>query len=146
MEAVIVIVAAIAGIGIGVGGGLVLRNMMLSRGVDAAKDTAGRLLQQAEAEQKRLVLDAKEEAMRTKETAENEVRDRRRGGQALFDRRKIAKRDRMGKEKGLLVLAGRGVGEAGGQCPGQQRHDEGSTKHLRSQDPVPSFNPMRHAH
>ncbi|MCH7654663.1 MAG: ribonuclease Y [Chloroflexi bacterium] len=86
MEAVIVIVAAIAGIGIGVGGGLVLRNMMLSRGVDAAKDTAGRLLQQAEAEQKRLVLDAKEEAMRTKETAENEVRDRRREAQRTEDR------------------------------------------------------------
>ncbi len=86
MEAVIAVVVAIAGIGIGVGGGIFLRNMMLSRGVDAAKDTAGRVLQHAEEEQKRLVLEAKEEAMRTKEDAENEARDRRREAQRTEDR------------------------------------------------------------
>lgn len=86
METVIAIVAAVVGIGIGVGGGFVLRNMMLSRGVDAAKDTAGRVLQHAEEEQKRLVLEAKEEAMRTKEDADKEVRDRRREAQSIEDR------------------------------------------------------------
>ena len=86
MEVIITVVIAVAGIGIGVGGGYVLRNMMLSRGVDAAKDTAGRVLQHAEDEQKRLVLEAKEEAMRMKGDADKEVRDRRREAQSAEDR------------------------------------------------------------
>ncbi len=51
---------------------------MLSRGVNAAKDTASRLLADAEEEKKRLLLEAKEEALKTRESIEGELRDRRR--------------------------------------------------------------------
>ena len=101
MEALITIVAAIVGIGIGVGGGFVLRNVMLSRGVDAATDTASRLLQKAEDEHKRLVVEAKEEAIRTKEAAENEAKDRRREAQRTEDRLTSREQSLTNREESL---------------------------------------------
>ena len=86
MDVVITIVALIVGLGAGIGGGYVIRNVMLSRGVDAARDTAGGLLHEAEEERKRVVLEAKEEAMRTKESAESEARERRQEAQRAEDR------------------------------------------------------------
>ena len=48
MDLVIAIVALVFGLGAGIGGGDVIRNVMLSRGVEAARGTAGQLLRDAE--------------------------------------------------------------------------------------------------
>ena len=63
-----------------------IRNVILGRGVDAARDTAGRLLHEAEGEKKRVVLEAKAEAFRTTESADSDARERRQEAQRAADR------------------------------------------------------------
>ena len=86
MDAIIAIVAAIVGIGVGVGGGYVLRNAALSRGIDAAKGSAAGLIAEAESEKKHVLLAAQEEALQTRQAAEGELRDRRKELQRSEDR------------------------------------------------------------
>ena len=86
MDAVIAVIAALVGVGLGAGAGIVVRNAMLSRGVAAAKDQASRVLADAAEQQKRLVLEAKEESLQIKQSAEQEIRDRRRELQRSEDR------------------------------------------------------------
>ena len=86
MEAIIGVIAALAGIILGIGGGYLIRNYLLSRGLNAANTTAARVISAAEEEQKRLLLSAKEEALQTRTAAENELRDRRRELQRSEDR------------------------------------------------------------
>jgi ribonuclease Y len=86
MEAVIGIVAAIIGIAIGVGGGIYVKNARLKRDTGAANVTAGKIVEDAEEQKKRVLLEAKEEALRLRGSAEDELRDRRREQQRSEDR------------------------------------------------------------
>jgi len=86
MDVIIAIIAALVGAGIGVGGGFTVKNMLQSRDAGTARNSASRIIEDAEEEKKRLVLAAKEEALQTRQSAEGEVRDRRREIQRSEDR------------------------------------------------------------
>ena len=58
--------------------GYVLRNLLTSRGLKAAGHHAARILEEAEEKRKELLLEAKEEALKTRSNAENDIQERRR--------------------------------------------------------------------
>jgi ribonuclease Y len=86
MDAVIAVIAAVVGIGVGVGGGFLIKNSLLRRDAGAAGSVAERIISDAEAAKKRLLLDGKEEALQERRSAENEIRDRRKEAQRAEDR------------------------------------------------------------
>jgi ribonuclease Y len=91
MDGVIIAIVAVVAIMVGIGGGYLVRNAALNRGVGAATSSAARILQDAETESKRLVMEGKEEAIQNRAAAETEVRERRREVQRSEDR--VAGRD-----------------------------------------------------
>jgi len=78
MEVVFAVVALVLGIGIGAGAGFLFRNAQLRKNNGAAMQTAAKIVADAEEQKKRLLLEAKEEALQTKREAENDLRERRR--------------------------------------------------------------------
>ena len=86
MEIVIAVFAAVVGIGAGAGVGLMWKNARLKQDEVSARSVAERIVDKAEEETKNLLLDAKEEALQTRQSAEGEVRDRRRELQRAEDR------------------------------------------------------------
>ncbi len=110
MDAIIAVVAAIVGVAVGIGGGFVIRNAVLGRGVNAAKDAGTRLLGEAEGEKKRLLLEAKEEALQTRQSAEGELKDRRRELQRSEDRI-VSREDVLTKRQETIELRDERLGE-----------------------------------
>lgn len=86
MEALIGVIGAIIGIALGLMTGILLRKVSQSRRVNSATDAADRIRIEAEEEKKRVLFEAKEEALHTKQEAETEVRSRRREVQRAEDR------------------------------------------------------------
>ena len=86
MDAAVIGIAAVVALLVGVGAGYVVRNMLHSRGVSAAGSSAAKILQDAEEEQRRILMVAKEEALQTRTTAEGEVQERRREVQRSEER------------------------------------------------------------
>jgi ribonuclease Y len=81
MDAVIAVITAVVGIGVGVGGGFFIKNSLLHRDAGAAGLVAERIISDAEASKKRLLLEGKEEALQERRSTENEIRDRRKEAQ-----------------------------------------------------------------
>ncbi len=86
MDAVIAVIAAVVGIGVGVGGGFVIKNALLKRDAGSAGSVAEKIVSDADDAKKRILLEAKEEALQERRSAENEIRDRRREAQRGEDR------------------------------------------------------------
>ncbi len=77
MEIILTLVALLGGLAIGGGGSILVRNMLQGQQARNASSAATRITQEAEAETRRLLLEAKEEALQTRSSAENELRERR---------------------------------------------------------------------
>ncbi|MDA0797309.1 MAG: ribonuclease Y [Chloroflexi bacterium] len=86
MDAVIAVIAAVVGIGVGVGGGFVIKNALLKRDAESAGSVADKIVSEADDSKKRILLEAKEEALQERRNAENEIRNRRREAQRGEDR------------------------------------------------------------
>jgi len=81
MDAVIAVIAAVVGVGVGIGGGFLIKNSLLRRDAGAAGSVAERIISDAEAAKKRLLLEGKEESLQERRSTENEIRDRRKEAQ-----------------------------------------------------------------
>ena len=77
MDAIFVVLIVLAALGLGGGGGFILRTIFVQKGVASARQSASGLLEEAEEQKKRLLLEAQEEALRTRSSAEQEVREGR---------------------------------------------------------------------
>jgi len=86
MDAVIAVIAAVVGVGVGIGGGFLIKNSLLRRDAGAAGSVAERIISDAEAAKKRLLLEGKEESLQERRSTENEIRDRRKEAQRAEDR------------------------------------------------------------
>jgi ribonuclease Y len=74
---VAVALAALVGIAVGVGLGFLARNRLASQELKVAHEKAARIVSDARAQQKDLILEAKEEKIRLAQEAEEEARERR---------------------------------------------------------------------
>ena len=86
MEIALAIVAAIVGLAAGAAAGWMMKSSKLSQGLAAARESAAAIVEDAEEEKKRVLLNAQEEALKTRQSAETELRDRRRELQRTEDR------------------------------------------------------------
>ena len=86
MEIALAIVAAIVGLAAGAAAGWMMKSGKLSQGIAAARESAAAIVEDAEEEKKRVLLNAQEEALKTRQSAEAELRDRRRELQRTEDR------------------------------------------------------------
>jgi len=72
-----ILLAVLAALAVGGVAGVLGRPLIFGRKVEAARQQASRILSQAEEQKKALLLEAKEEALRIRSRAENELRERR---------------------------------------------------------------------
>jgi ribonuclease Y len=74
---ILALILGLVGVLIGAAGGLFLQSRLSQRRVDSAERSAAKILSEADRRQKEMLLEAKEEALRVKQQAEGELRDRR---------------------------------------------------------------------
>jgi ribonuclease Y len=86
MEIALAIGAAIVGLAAGAAIGWAIKSGKLSQGIAAAQVSAKAIVEEAEEDKKRVLLAAQEEALNTRQSAEGELRDRRRELQRSEDR------------------------------------------------------------
>ena len=77
MLAIIAIIVGLVGLLVGAGAGFVARKRTDGTSLQQAEEQASRLIIEAESRQKELLLEAKEENLRLRNTLENEIRERR---------------------------------------------------------------------
>lgn len=77
MDTTVIVLAVLIALGIGVGTGFFFRDSVLGRRVRHAGEEASRMLEAAEEQQKRTLLEAKEEALNIRTSAEGDLRERR---------------------------------------------------------------------
>ena len=86
MDALTLVIAAIAGIVIGAGGGVLVQSRLANRGLQAAQREAERITKEADGEAKRLVNEARNEAREARRESDTTLRDRRREAQRFETR------------------------------------------------------------
>jgi len=77
VDTTVIVLAVLIALGIGVGTGFFFRDSVLGRRVRHAGEEASRMLEAAEEQQKRTLLEAKEEALNIRTSAEGDLRERR---------------------------------------------------------------------
>ncbi len=77
MLAVIAIIAGLAGLAVGAAAGYYFRRQATGTSLQQAEEQANRVLAEAESKQKEIILEAKEEALQIRDSAEADVRERR---------------------------------------------------------------------
>ena len=96
-----VVLGILVGAVVGGGGGILIRMMLVKRGVGSAGSKAATILREAEEEQERLLLDAKDEVHGMRSEAESELRERRREVQRSESRLVDREENLDGRQKGL---------------------------------------------
>ncbi|GAB4325165.1 MAG: ribonuclease Y [Dehalococcoidia bacterium] len=77
MLAIVAIIAGLVGLLVGAGVGYLLRRKAVETSLRDAQEGSSRILAEAESKQKEILLEAKEEALKLKDAAEAEIRERR---------------------------------------------------------------------
>ena len=95
------LVSVLAALGLGTVAGLLVRRNLVGRQVEEAEHRAALLLEEAEQRQKALGLEAKEEALRLRSSAEAEVRERRQQVQQQ-ERRVTQREENLDRRSGTL--------------------------------------------
>ena len=85
-DPVVLAVVAIIAIAVGFGIGFVARSLLASQAIRSAQDKAGRIVAEARAQQKELILQAKDEQVRLARQADEDARSRRNDLSALEKR------------------------------------------------------------
>ncbi|HEV8053459.1 MAG: ribonuclease Y [Chloroflexi bacterium] len=101
MEPVVVAVVVLAAVTLGVGFGFVARGLWASQAVKAAQEKAGRIVAEARAQQKELILQAKDEQVRLQREAEEEARSRR-GELAGLERRLLQRDEQLDQRADMM--------------------------------------------
>jgi len=106
---VVAAVAVIAGV-VGVAVGFLIRGVWASQTVKAAQDKAGRIVAEARAQQKDLILEAKDEKLRLQREAEEEARAKRSELQGL-ERRLLNRDEQLDQRADLLEEKARKIND-----------------------------------
>jgi len=101
MSVLILVLSVLTAMGIGAGVGYYLRGAVLGKGVARARAQAEQILQEAEAQKKRLILEAREEASRLRQQADTDIRERRRELERL-ERRLSQREDQLDRRAEAL--------------------------------------------
>ena len=91
METIIGIVLGVVGIALGIGIGYMVRQSMAKRAVDSAEAKAEKLIEEAKAKQKEVVLEANEKSIKLIEEAKREEKERR--SQLIEMERRVERRE-----------------------------------------------------
>ncbi|HXG26099.1 MAG TPA: ribonuclease Y [Candidatus Binatia bacterium] len=101
MDNLAVVIAALVGLAVGVGLGFLARNRLASQELKVAHEKAARIVADARAQQKDLILEAKEEKIRLAQEAEEEARERR-AEIANLERRLHARDEQLDQRADML--------------------------------------------
>ena len=97
MDALFVLIV-LAALGLGTAGGFFARSILTQKGVTAAGQKASVILNEAEERKKRLLLDAQEEALKHRTSAERELRERR--NEVQKQEQRLSSRDEQLDQRG----------------------------------------------
>jgi ribonuclease Y len=110
MDWVAVAVTAVVAVVVGVAVGFVVRGFWASQTVKAAQDKAGRIVAEARAQQKDMILEAKDEKLRLQREAEEEARAKRSELQGL-ERRLLNRDEQLDQRADLLEEKARKIND-----------------------------------
>ena len=110
MDWVAVAVTAVVAVVVGVAVGFLVRGFWASQTVKAAQDKAGRIVAEARAQQKDMILEAKDEKLRLQREAEEEARAKRSELQGL-ERRLLSRDEQLDQRADLLEEKARKINE-----------------------------------
>ena len=110
MEWVAVAVTALIAVVVGIAVGFLVRGVWASQTVKAAQDKAGRIVAEARAQQKDLILEAKDEKLRLQREAEEEARAKRSEFQGL-ERRLLNRDEQLDQRADLLEEKARKIND-----------------------------------
>jgi ribonuclease Y len=105
-----VIAAAVVAAVIGVAVGFVARGLLASQTIKSAQDKAARIVAEARAQQKDMILEAKDEKLRQQREAEEEARQKR-GELTNLERRLLARDEQLDQRADMLEEKFRKIGE-----------------------------------
>ncbi len=109
MEPIVVLAALVAAV-VGVAVGFVARGVLASQTIKAAQDKAARIVAEARAQQKDMILEAKDEKLRQQREGEEEARLKRSELQNL-ERRLLSRDEQLDQRADLLEEKSRKIGE-----------------------------------
>jgi ribonucrease Y len=109
MEPIVVIAALVAAV-IGVAVGFVVRGVLASQTIKAAQDKAARIVAEARAQQKDMILEAKDEKLRQQREADEEARQRRNELQNL-ERRLLSRDEQLDQRADMLEEKSRKIND-----------------------------------
>ena len=101
MEPVALALGAVVGLAVGVGLGFAARSQWANQSIKAATEKAARIVSDARAQQKDLILEAKEEKIRLQREAEDDARERR-GELTNLERRLHARDEQLDQRADML--------------------------------------------
>ena len=109
MEPIVVIAALVAAV-VGVAVGFVARGILASQTIKAAQDKAGRIVAEARAQQKDMILEAKDEKLRQQREADEEARQKRTELQNL-ERRLLSRDEQLDQRADMLEEKSRKIND-----------------------------------
>ncbi|HET7829611.1 MAG TPA: ribonuclease Y [Candidatus Limnocylindrales bacterium] len=109
MEPIVLIAAAVAAV-IGVAIGFVVRGVVASQTIKAAQEKAARIVAEARAQQKDMILEAKDEKLRQQREADEEARQRRTELQNL-ERRLLSRDEQLDQRADMLEEKSRKIND-----------------------------------
>jgi ribonuclease Y len=109
MEPIVVIAALVAAV-IGVAVGFVARGVLASQTIKAAQDKAARIVAEARAQQKDMILEAKDEKLRQQREADEEARQKRTELQNL-ERRLLSRDEQLDQRADMLEEKSRKIND-----------------------------------
>ena len=110
MDALVVAGAAVIAAAVGAALGFVVRGTWASQSLKSAQDKAARIVAEARAQQKDMILEAKDEKLRLQREAEEEARAKRAEIQSL-ERRLISRDEQLDQRADLLEEKGRKIND-----------------------------------
>ncbi len=101
MDNVALALAALVGLAVGIGAGFLARNRLANQELKVAHEKAARIVSDARAQQKDLILEAKEEKIRLQREAEDDARERR-GELTNLERRLHSRDEQLDQRSDML--------------------------------------------
>ncbi len=110
MEPFVAIVAIVAAGVVGVAVGFVVRGVLANQGIKSAQDKAARIVAEARAQQKDMILEAKDEKLRLQREAEDEARQKR-NELTNLERRLLARDEQIDQRADMLEEKSRKIND-----------------------------------
>ncbi len=110
MDPIVAIVAIVAAGVVGVAVGFVVRGVLANQGIKSAQDKSARIVAEARAQQKDMILEAKDEKLRLQREAEDEARQKR-GELTNLERRLLARDEQLDQRADMLEEKSRKIND-----------------------------------